>query len=62
MKIKDIRNMTKEEMNNKIISLKKDLLDARFRLDLVKLKDTSCIRKIKINIARIKTILKEQEI
>lgn len=47
MMIKEIRKMSDDEMNKKIINLKEELFDAKLNLNLVKLKDTSRIRKIK---------------
>ncbi|MDC9031977.1 50S ribosomal protein L29 [Columbia Basin potato purple top phytoplasma] len=62
MTIKEIRKMSIDEMNKKYVSLKKELFDARIQLNLVKLKDTSRIRKIKKIIRQIKTIIREEEI
>lgn len=62
MTIKEIRKMSIDEMNKKYVSLKKELFDARIQLNLVKLKDTSSIRKIKKIIRQIKTIIREEEI
>nr|AFN02596.1 ribosomal protein L29 ['Vitis vinifera' yellows phytoplasma] len=61
MMIKEIRKMSVDEMNKKIINLKEELFDAKLNLNLVKLKDTSRIRKIKKNIRQIKTIIREKE-
>lgn len=62
MTIKEIRKMSIDEMNKKNVSLKKELFDVRIQLNLVKLKDTSRIRKIKKIIRQIKTIIREEEI
>ncbi|WAN63535.1 hypothetical protein RS022_07060 [Candidatus Phytoplasma rubi] len=61
MMIKEIRKMSDDEMNKKIINLKEELFDAKLNFNLVKLKDTSHIRKIKKNIRQIKTIIREKE-
>ncbi|WP_341266604.1 50S ribosomal protein L29 [Candidatus Phytoplasma fraxini] len=62
MTIEQIRKLSKEEMDKKIFSLKEELFNARMELNLVKLKDTSRIRKIKKIIKQIKTIIREKEI
>jgi large subunit ribosomal protein L29 len=61
MDTKEIRKLSKQEMQKRIVFLQKELFDNKIKLDLSKIKDTSIIKKIKKEIARIKTILKEKE-
>ncbi|MDO8168119.1 50S ribosomal protein L29 [Candidatus Phytoplasma melaleucae] len=62
MKAKEIRQMSNDDIHKQIIYLKKELFDNKLKLDLSKLKNTSNVRKIKKTIARLKTIMKENEI
>ncbi|MDV3196240.1 MAG: 50S ribosomal protein L29 [Candidatus Phytoplasma stylosanthis] len=62
MRIKEIRLMKEEDVNQKIIFYKKELFETKIKLDLAKSKDTSIVRKIKKNIARMKTVLNEKKL
>jgi large subunit ribosomal protein L29 len=57
MKSKDINKLTKDELNNKINSLKKDLFNFRFRKINGQLEDSSKIPQIKKDVAKILTKL-----
>ena len=61
MKVKEIRNKTSEERSQLKVSLTKDLMDARFKKAMGQLKDKSLIRKIRRDIARIDTIIRENQ-
>ncbi|MDV3167846.1 MAG: 50S ribosomal protein L29 [Candidatus Phytoplasma stylosanthis] len=61
MRIKEIRLMKEEDINQKIIFYKKELFETKIKLDLAKSKDTSIVRKIKKNIARMQTVLNEKK-
>lgn len=60
MKPHDLRNMTKDELNHKIGSLKEDLSKLIFQSKTGTLEHPARISQIKKDIARIKTILKEE--
>lgn len=60
--IKKWRESTKEEINNKILELKKQLYEMKHQLILGQLKNYSQIKEIKRDIGRLKTILREKEI
>ncbi|WP_017193305.1 50S ribosomal protein L29 [Vaccinium witches'-broom phytoplasma] len=62
MKIKDVRKMTNEELNDKILHFKKELFDTKLQLELSKTKNTSRVRKIRIIIAQMKTVLNERKL
>jgi ribosomal protein L29 len=62
MKIKEIRKMTNEELNVKIVYFKKELFDTKLQLELSKTKNTSLLRKTRIIIAQIKTVLNERKL
>ncbi len=61
MKVKDIRNKTLEERSQLRENLTKDLMDARFKRAMGQLKDKSLIRKLRRDIARIDTIIREKQ-
>ncbi|RAM57778.1 hypothetical protein DH96_01610 [Candidatus Phytoplasma oryzae] len=62
MKIKKIRNLSETELKEKIVFLQKELFNKKLQLNLAKLKDTSIIKKIKKEIAKIKTVIREKEL
>ena len=62
MKIHEIREIpTIEELVNKIKEEEKNLQDLKFLLATKQLENTAKIRNTKLDIARMKTILKERE-
>jgi len=62
MRITEMRELTDEELNEELNNLKEKLFQLRFQLELGQLKNTSSIKQVKKDIARIKTILKEREL
>ena len=60
MSVKDLRELSVQELENKIIDLKKELMDSRFSLATSQLEDTSVFRKIKKEIAQANTVLTEK--
>ena len=61
MSIKDLRELSVVELENKIFDLKKELMDARFSLATSQIEDTSIFKKIKKEIAQTNTVLKEKQ-
>jgi len=61
MSIKDLRELSVSELENKILDLKKELMEARFSLATSQIEDTSIFKKIKKEIAQTNTVLKEKE-
>jgi large subunit ribosomal protein L29 len=59
MKPQDLRNMTKDELNHKILSFKEELSGLLFKQKTGTLEKSANISQIKKDIARVKTILKE---
>ncbi|MEF9989802.1 MAG: 50S ribosomal protein L29 [Christensenellaceae bacterium] len=62
MKSKEIRELTKDELVNKLKDLKTEFFNLRFQLATGQLNNPTSIRFIKKDIARIKTILREMEL
>ena len=62
MKATDIKELSVEEMNNNLEDLKQELFNLRFQLAVNQLENTARLKAVKKDIARIKTVLREQEI
>lgn len=62
MKAKEVREKTLEELEQKLHSLKEQLFNLRYQAKTGRLEKPSQIRNIRRDIARINTIVKEQEI
>lgn len=62
MRAKDLRDMTMEELESLAIEQKEKLYSLRFQLELSQLDDTTQIRQVKRDIARIKTLMREKEL
>ncbi|HPR17116.1 MAG TPA: 50S ribosomal protein L29 [Candidatus Cloacimonadota bacterium] len=59
MKMKDIRELTKDELQQKLIDLKEELFNLRFQQSTNRLENPMRIRQVKRDVARIKTLLTE---
>lgn len=62
MQIKEIRELSAADMVAKEKELKKELFNLRFQLATGQLEDTARLRNVRKTIARIKTVLREQEL
>ena len=62
MKATEIREMSVDEMNQKLVSLKEELFALRFQLAVNQLENTAKVKAVKKDIARIKTCLRETEL
>ena len=62
MKAKNFKDMTNEELNEKLKSLKQELFNLRFSNATGQLNNPMQINTCKKDIARIKTILTEREL
>ena len=62
MQIKDIRELSTADMVNKEKEYKKELFNLRFQLATGQLENTARLRQVRKTIARIKTVLREQEL
>ena len=62
MKAKDLKTKTAEELNKQLIDLKDELFKLRFQHAINQLENPMRIKAVKKDIARVKTILKEQEL
>ena len=62
MKISEIRNMTAEELQMEISRLRRHVFDLRSQAVTEKLEDSSMLRKAQRDIARILTVIRQNEI
>lgn len=62
MKANKIKEMTAQELNEKLVELKNELFNLRFQLATGQLENPMKIKAIKKDIARVNTILRQQEI
>ncbi len=61
MKASEIRKMSESELNEKLVSLKKDLFFLRMQHATNQLDNPVKIAEVKRDIARVKTIIREQQ-
>ena len=61
MKANEVREMTQAELEEKLVSLKKDLFMLRMQHATNQLDNPMKINTIKKDIARVKTIIKQKE-
>ena len=61
MKVKELREMTGEQLNAKLADLKKELFNLRFQLAINQLDNPHKITDVKHDIARVMTVLRENE-
>ncbi len=59
MKVKEIKEMSPDEMAAKVNDLKEESLNLRFQNSFGQLDNTSMLKKVRKDIARLKTILRD---
>lgn len=62
MKIKEIRNLSVEDLNLKLTNLKAELFNLRFQLAVNQLENPMRIKAVRNDIARVNTIMREREL
>lgn len=62
MKIQDIRDLSMQELEDKVKDLKEELFNLRFQNATNQLDNPKRIASVKKDIARVKTVLKEKEL
>ena len=60
MKIKEIRKLTKDQLNNNLDKFKKDLFNLRFRKINGQLTNPSTFKQTKKAIARVNTLIRKK--
>ena len=59
---REIREWTNEEIDQRIEEAQRELFTLRRQLDLGRLEDTNQVQRVKRDLARMKTILREREL
>lgn len=62
MKASELRELTVEELQNKLTELKAELFNLRFQLAVNQLENSSRIGAVKKDIARVSTVLRQREL
>ncbi len=62
MKAQEVRELSAEELESKLKDLKAELFNLRFQLTINQLDNPMRIQAVKKDIARIKTVLRENEL
>lgn len=62
MEINEIRKLTTEELNKKIVEIKQQLFDLRLKQATGVLEKSSEIKKLRKTVAKMKTVIREREI
>jgi large subunit ribosomal protein L29 len=62
MKASEFRNLTTAEIEQKIAGFKEELFNLRFQMATGQLDNPMQIHKVRKNIARAKTVLREREL
>ena len=62
MKVKELREMSGEQLNDKLADLKKELFNLRFQLAINQLDNPHKITDVKHDIARVMTVLREKNV
>ncbi len=60
MNMSEIKDMTVEQKQQKVLEIKKELLNLRFQLATGNLENTAQIKQLKRDIARIKTSINQK--
>ena len=62
MKITDLREMTSDEISQKLHDSKEELFNLRFQKSMNRLENGNKLKDVKKDIARMKTLLTEREL
>ena len=62
MRASEFREKTVDELNNELTSLKEELFHLRFQNAINQLENPMRIKAVKKDIARVKTIIREQQL
>lgn len=62
MRVSEMRKLSKAELNKELLELKEELFKLRFQHATNQLDNPMQLKQVKRDIARVKTILSEQEL
>jgi large subunit ribosomal protein L29 len=60
LKAEDLRHMTVDQLDDEVLKLKKERFNLRFQRATGQLENTSRVREVRRDIARIKTIARQK--
>jgi large subunit ribosomal protein L29 len=60
MKVADIRAMTVDQIDDEVLKLKKEQFNLRFQRAAGQLENTTRVREVRRDIARLKTIVRQK--
>jgi len=60
MKATDVRVMSVDELQDKLVGLKKEQFNLRFQKATGQMENTARVRQVRRDIARVKTIMREK--
>ena len=60
MKVADVRAMTVDQIDDEVLKLKKEQFNLRFQRATGQLENTSRVREVRRDIARLKTVAKNK--
>ena len=61
MKIEEVRSMSFDQLKDELLKLKKEAFNLRFQQVIGQLENTSRMRVVRRDIARVKTVLGDQQ-
>ena len=62
MKARELKKMSPEELDKRLVGLKEELFNLRFQLATNQLENPHRITDVKHDIARVKTVIREREL
>jgi large subunit ribosomal protein L29 len=60
MKVADVRTMTVDQIDDEVLKLKKEQFNLRFQRATGQLENTSRVREVRRDIARLKTVARQK--
>ncbi|GJM01565.1 MAG: 50S ribosomal protein L29 [Rhodomicrobium sp.] len=61
MKASDLRDKTPDQLDDELVKLKKEQFNLRFQVATGQLENTSRVRQVRREIAKVKTVLREKQ-
>ncbi len=61
MKAQDVRDMSPDQLDDKLVELKKEQFNLRFQKATGQLENTARVRQVRKDIARVRTIANEKQ-
>jgi large subunit ribosomal protein L29 len=62
MKVGDVRSLSSEERQQKLVEMKQELFNLRFQHATGQLENPQRLKQIKRDVARVQTVIREEEL